>query len=73
MPRNEQNQHVESTPHFDGEREGIISDPLATEGSQMGVTLEPAEEFAQEKNPFPFHFEKDDRMKDFNRVMGEEK
>ena len=37
MPRKLPNPNVQPTPHFDGKREGVINDPLATAGSQRQV------------------------------------
>jgi hypothetical protein len=45
MPRNNENQHVEVTPHFDGEKESIINDPTASAGSGVGIKME----FVQKK------------------------
>ena len=41
VPRRTQDTNVETTPHFDGKREGVINDPLATAGSQMGLKVDP--------------------------------
>ena len=46
MPRNNENQHVEVTPHFDGEKDSILNDPTASAGSDVGIKIE----FAQKKN-----------------------
>lgn len=50
MPRND-NQHVESTPHFDGAKESIINDPTASASEKISVYTQakPIEEFAIEK------------------------
>ncbi len=69
MPRDNENQHVEATPHFDGEKEGIINDPTATSGSSMGVQVETNVEFALERNPFNFKPKKDPDMERFESLM----
>lgn len=69
MPREEENAHIESTPHFDGANEGIMNDTLATQGSQMGITVEPTRELVQKKNPFPIHFKPDEGMQEFDQLM----
>jgi hypothetical protein len=69
MPRNNENQHVEATPHFDGEKEGIINDTTATSGSSMGIQVETNVEFALERNPFNFKPKKDPEMEKFESLM----
>lgn len=54
MPRKLPNANVEPTPHFDGKREGVINDPLATAGEQMGLKVDPNAEFGEEKTTFNF-------------------
>lgn len=68
MPRENDNQHVEATPHFDGEKEGIINDPTASAGSMIGI-VNTKGEFAQEKNPFNFIPKQDSEMKQFAKLM----
>ncbi len=65
--------HSEATPHFDGKQESIINDSLATQGAQMGVTLEQKESFAREKNPFDVPIKTDPGMAEFNRIMNGKK
>jgi|1186.fasta_scaffold735204_1 hypothetical protein len=65
MPRNNENQHVEVTPHFDGEKESIINDPTASAGSGVGINME----FAKEKNPFNTVPKQDQEMKQFEKLM----
>jgi hypothetical protein len=69
MPRDNENQHVEATPHFDGEKEGVINDPTATSGSSMGIKMETNVEFALERNPFNFTPKKDPEMEKFESLM----
>lgn len=64
-----QNQHSEVTPHQDGEKETIINDPLATEGSQMGIKLDADPEFSQETNPFDHEIKRDPSMDTFEKLM----
>ncbi|PUB10009.1 hypothetical protein [Paenisporosarcina sp. OV554] len=72
MPRENENQHVEATPHFDGEIEGIINDPTASAGSKIGI-VNTKGEFAQEKNPFNFIPKQDPEMKQFAKLMAGKK
>jgi hypothetical protein len=65
MPRDNENQHVEVTPHFDGEKESIINDPTASAGSGVGINME----FAQKKNPFNSVPKQDQEMKQFEKLM----
>ena len=65
MPRNNENQHVEVTPHFDGEKESIINDPTASAGSGVGINME----FAQKKSPFNSIPKQDQEMKQFEKLM----
>ncbi|WP_342430977.1 hypothetical protein [Neobacillus sp. FSL H8-0543] len=72
MSRENENQHVEATPHFDGEKEGIINDSTATSGKTMGVQINNNNnnvEFALERNPFHFKPKKDPEMEKFERLM----
>ena len=48
MPRKNENQHVEVTPHSDGEKESIVNYSTTSAGSGIGIKME----FAQNKNPF---------------------
>ena len=69
MPRRTQNTNVETTPHFDGKREGVINDPLATAGAQMGLKVDPNAEFGEEKTTFNFTPKVDPEMKRFEQLM----
>lgn len=70
MPRNRENQHVEASPHFDGNRDSIINDPLATGGnSTIGIRLNAREEFGSERNPFRYTPKKDKEMERFEKLM----
>ena len=66
MPRNNENQHVEVTPHFDGEKEGIINDPTASAGTGIGIKME----FAQKKNPFNTVPKQNEEMKQLGKLIG---
>jgi hypothetical protein len=69
MPRENENQHVEATPHFDGEKEDIINDPTASAASTMGIQVDTKVEFAQERNPFNYIPKQDREMKQFEKLM----
>ena len=69
MPRKRPNPNVEPTPHFDGKREGVINDPLATAGKQMGLKVDPNAEFGEEKTTFNFTPKIDPEMKRFEQLM----
>ena len=66
MPRNNENQHVEVTPHFDGEKESIINDPTASAGTGIGITME----FEQKKNPFNTVLKQNEEMKKLGNLIG---
>ena len=68
-PRRTQNANVEATPHFDGKREGVINDPLATAGAQMGLKVDPNAEFGEEKTPLNFTPKIDPKMQRFEQLM----
>ncbi|RID81707.1 hypothetical protein D1953_19905 [Peribacillus asahii] len=68
MPRDDENIHVEATPHFDGKRESIINDPTASASSTMGI-FDTKKEFAQEKNPFNYTPKQDPEMERFEKLM----
>jgi hypothetical protein len=70
MPRENENSHVETTPHFDGEKEGIINDPTASAGSTIGIQVDTKGEFKQERNPFQYIPKQDEEMKHFDELMG---
>ena len=69
VPRRTQNTNVETTPHFDGKREGVINDPLTTAGAQMGLKVDPNAEFGEEKTTFNFTPKIDPKMKRFEQLM----
>lgn len=69
MPRRTQNTNAQPTPHFDGKREGVINDPLATAGAQMGLKVDPNAEFGEEKTTFNFTPKIDPKMKRFEQLM----
>lgn len=68
MSRRSDNQHVNSNPHFDGEKESVLNDPTATAGTKIGIQLNAKEEFAQEKNPFNYLPKRDREMQPFEKL-----
>ncbi|RHW38410.1 hypothetical protein D1B33_05890 [Lysinibacillus yapensis] len=71
MPRDNDTQHVEATPHFDGRRESIINDPTASASSKAGIFIEakPSVEFGAEKNPYNYTPKEDPEMQRFEKLM----
>ncbi len=69
MPDNTRNQHVESTPHFDGEKEDLINDATATGSTAMGVQVSASKEFGQNRNPFNHVPKVGEDMKEFKKLM----
>ncbi|MBM7554196.1 hypothetical protein [Thalassobacillus pellis] len=63
MPE-DRNVHVETTPHFDGEIESIISDP---EGKQTGIVVEQSQEFHRHKPRIKLQTSA--KMKPFEKMM----
>ncbi|MFC4184477.1 hypothetical protein [Saccharococcus thermophilus] len=61
--------------HFDGEREGILNDALATEGDTLGVRSD-IDPLQLDKQKNPFHVAEvniDEEMKQFRSIMDREK
>ena len=69
MPRENDNTHSQATPHFDGKKESIINDTLATASSRLGIQAEAKEEFAQEWDPFNKYPIQDKQFKQFEKLM----
>ncbi len=69
MTRKTDRQHVEATPHFDGDHEGVYNDPTATAGHTAGIQLETSDRFAQERNPYGHLPEVDEEMREFEKLM----
>jgi len=69
MPDNRSNQHVEATPHFDGERENVINDAAASGSKAMGVQVSVSKEFGQNRNPFNHMPKMEEEMKEFEKLM----
>jgi hypothetical protein len=69
MTRKTDRQHVEATPHFDGDHENIYNDPTATAGSTFGIQMKSTDEFSQERNPYGHLPEVDEEMKEFEKLM----
>ncbi|MFC7684818.1 hypothetical protein ACFQU5_02445 [Ureibacillus sp. GCM10028918] len=69
MPRNSENQHVESTPHFDGEE--TLNNPPGTAHEKLtfSTQLKPRVEFGMERNPFKFTPKVDPMMQRFEKLM----
>jgi len=69
MPRNSENQHVESTPHFDGEE--TLNNPPGTAHEKLTFESQTStvEEFAMEKNPYKFTPKVDPVMQRFEKLM----
>lgn len=69
MPRRSDNQHVNSTPHFDGDNENIINNPTSTAGAKVGIKFEAKEEFGQEGNPYNFIPKPDKELQAFSKLI----
>lgn len=68
MPRRSDNQHVNPSPHFDGEKENIINNPTSTAGAKIGIQFEVKEEFGQEGNPYNYVPKPDKEMQVFTKL-----
>ncbi|WP_421383751.1 hypothetical protein ACOJQI_03975 [Bacillus salacetis] len=66
MPNDSQNQHSQTTPHFDGKNETVVNDST---GSQMGVTIDTKQDFARQENSFPVHLKEDKGMKKLGSLI----
>jgi len=73
MPRNNENQHVEATPHFDGKRESIINDATASAREGIGITFTKRMEFALDPNPYNAELKENEDFKKLKKIMGGEK
>lgn len=60
MPREDQNVGVETTPNFDGNREGIINDAV---GKQMGIKID-----KKKVNPYNVTKLNNEDMKEFEEI-----
>lgn len=69
MPSKSENQHVNSTPHKDGVKEGLYNDPTGSSNSTIGVRLSHREEFGMENEPFKFTPKEDPMMSRFEKLM----
>ncbi|MDN4493423.1 hypothetical protein [Ureibacillus aquaedulcis] len=69
MPRNSENQHVESTPHFDGEE--TLNNPPGTAQEKLTFFTQQnsREELGMERNPFKFKPKVDPMMQRFEKLM----
>jgi hypothetical protein len=68
MPDNRRDQHVEATPHFDGEKETLINDAAASGSTAMGVQVSISKEFGQNRYSLN-HVPKVEEMKEFEKLM----
>lgn len=68
MPRRSDNQHVNATPHVDGDKENIINNPTSTAGAKVGIHFEAKEEFGQEGNPYNYLPKQDKEMQAFAKL-----
>lgn len=68
MPRRSDNQHVNATPHFDGDKESILNNPTSTAGAKIGIQFEAKEEFGQEGNPYNYRPKSDNEMQAFSKL-----
>ena len=73
MPNNRENQHVEATPHFDGEKESILNDATASAGSTVGIQLDTEKEFGHDRNPFNHIPKVEQGMQEFQKLMKDKK
>ena len=64
MPNRKRDNGTNPAPHFDGKREGIINDPLGTQSTQMGVSMDTD----QSKNPFHVTKLNNEEMKEFEQL-----
>ena len=67
MPRNAENQHVESSPHFDGVE--TLNNPPGTAQEKLTFETKTLEEFGSEKNPYNFTPKTDPMMQRFEKLM----
>ena len=70
MPRNSENQHVESTPHFDGEE--TLNNPPGTTEEKLTFMNElngAKEEIGKEHSPYKFTPKIDPMMQRFEKLM----
>lgn len=69
MPDNRRDQHVEATPHFDGEKEALINDATASGSAEMGVQVSTSKEYGQNRNSFNHLPKVEEEMKEFEKLM----
>lgn len=60
MPKDSENTHSKSTPHFDGQRDRVIND---SQGTQMGVRID-----RTKQNPYSVTELKNENMKEFKSL-----
>jgi hypothetical protein len=66
MPKDNQNQHSQTTPHFDGKNETIVNDNT---GAQMGVTTDSKQDFSRQEDSFPVQLKADKEMKKLGSLI----
>jgi len=71
MPRKSEEQHVETTPHLDGNRDTIIQN--STGNGKIGLVNDRQEELALEEAPYKFTPKPDRMMERFEKLMKGEK
>ncbi|MYL34186.1 hypothetical protein GLW08_07990 [Pontibacillus yanchengensis] len=64
MPNQKQNTHSQTSPHPDGEKEGVINDST---GKKMGVTSQSNVDWNRKDHPI--ELQPDEKMKDFKKTM----
>ncbi len=71
MPKDSQNQHVQSSPHPDGIQENVINDSTASAGNNLGVFTNAKQnaEFGLEKNPYHYTPKQDPMMERFEKLI----
>lgn len=70
MPRRNDNNFHERSPHPDGKYESIISETTASAGTEMGIRSDMnPENFNQPKNPFHYKPKEDPEMERFQKFF----
>jgi len=71
MPRNSENQHVQSNPHPDGLQENVINDSTASAGDKLSVFTYAKQnaEFGVEKNPYHYKPKHDPMLERFEKLV----
>ncbi|KGP73840.1 hypothetical protein [Pontibacillus yanchengensis] len=64
MPNQKQNTHSQTSPHPDGEREGVINDST---GKEVGIAKESKGDWNRKDHQI--ELQPDEKMKDFKKTM----